>query len=118
MTTICLTLPVMIDPFCCTELETITAMNCGTACGGFEPLLGWLVQVLPHVSIVFPFSNPLKSFGPGPPLIGLFLDHCEPQKFTVTPPLRFARSPTTNCPPTGYPNGVQRSPTPSPFVSR
>ena len=72
--------PEMTEPFVCIELETITPMYCGIVAGGFELLPGLVVQVLPHVGKSFPFSKPLNAFGADPPLIGLFCDHCEPQK--------------------------------------
>ena len=71
-TIIFFTFPVIVDPLFTTELETITAINCGIVGGGFELLPGPLVQVLPHVGIAVPFSKPLNAFGPDPPLIGLF----------------------------------------------
>ena len=61
-------------------------MYCGMVAGGFELLPGLLVHVPPHVGAVVPSSKPLKALGPTPPVIGLFFHHCEPQKFTVTPP--------------------------------
>src|SRR2546421_9118471 len=100
------------------ELETITPMYCGTVAGGFELLPGLLVHVPPHVGVVVPSSNPLKAFGAAPLVIGLFCDHCAPQKVTVAPPVRLARLPTTNSPPAGNWNAVQASPIPSWLVSR
>lgn len=91
-----LTFPVMTGPFFCTELATITAMNCRTVGGGFELLPERLVQVPPHAGVVVPSSKPLSAFGPDLPLIGLFCSHCEPQKYTVAPGARFTRSPMTN----------------------
>src|SRR5437762_948054 len=100
----------MVEPFFTTELETITAMNCGTICGGFELLPGRLVHVLPQVGEVLLFSKPLKALGPGPPVIGLFWDQCEPQKFRVAPPARLTKSPIAKAPPAGNWNGVHTSP--------
>ena len=70
--TIRLTFPVMAEPFFCTELDTITAINLGIVVGGLELLPGWLVQVLPQGGSKTLFSKPLNEFGAGPPLIGLF----------------------------------------------
>jgi hypothetical protein len=72
--------PEMVEPFFCTELETSTAMYCGIVEGGFELFPGLLVHVPPQVDCDVSSSKPLNEFGAEPPLIGLFCDHCEPQK--------------------------------------
>jgi hypothetical protein len=56
-TIIFFTFPVMTDPFFTTELETTTAINCGTVGGGIELLPGWLVHVLPHVGKELPLRE-------------------------------------------------------------
>jgi hypothetical protein len=77
----------MTEPFFCTELDTMTAIYCGSVAGGLELLPGLLVHVLPQAgSAAVLSSKPLNEFGAEPPLIGLFCDHCEPQKVTVAPP--------------------------------
>lgn len=73
----------MVEPDFVIALETMTAMFVGMVAGGFELLPGRLIQVLPHAGNAVPSSNPLNPFGAEPPLIGLFCDHCEPQKFTL-----------------------------------
>lgn len=74
------TLPLIVEPLFVIELETIMPMNGGTVAGGLELFPGLLVQVPPQVGVVIPSSNPLNALGAAPPVMGLFCDHCEPQK--------------------------------------
>src|SRR5687767_3798862 len=106
-------MPLTTDPSCVTLPVTITPMNCGTVAGGFELLPGALVHAWPQVGAPLPFSQPLNASGADPPVMGLFCDHCAPQKFTRAPGSA-ATSPTTNAPLAGKSNGWHASPTPSP----
>lgn len=91
----------MTDPLLVMELATITGMLPGTVAGGLVLLPGPVVQVLPHAGMARLFSKPLNPFGADPPLIGLYRAHCDPQKYTIAPPVMLARLPTTNWPPAG-----------------
>ena len=72
--------PEMTVPFLLIELETITAMYCGNVAGGLVLFPELVVQLPAHAGAAEPSSNPLNPLGADPPLIGLFWDHCEPQK--------------------------------------
>src|SRR5215831_2490546 len=92
-------LPVMTGPDLPIDEETITPMNVGMVGGGPELFPGEVVQVVPHAGVAALSSKPLKAGGAFPPLSGLSLSHCAPQKVTLVPMAVPTPSPITNEPP-------------------
>jgi hypothetical protein len=58
----------------------MTAMYCGIVAGGLVLFPGPLTHEPLQAGAADPSSKPLNPVGADPPLIGLFWDHCEPQK--------------------------------------
>ena len=87
------------------ELDTMTAMYCGTDAGGFELLPGRVDQLLSHDGgfVVVVSAKPLKLAGAEPPLTVLVFDHCALQKVTAEPTAALP-SPITNEPEASFVN--------------
>jgi hypothetical protein len=76
----CAIVPLIVDPFFCTLVDTITLIRPGSVDGGAELLPGRVSQREPHVTLVGLSAKPFIADGAPPPLSEFFFAHCAPQK--------------------------------------